>query len=143
MGAPSVEAARNLHDRELSNLVGELATRSDAFRALWADHDVHVYQGGTKRLRHPDVGKLKLAHAVRELPRPRWSDCAHLQRRMPAAEPTYAGSVNWSNTITAARVTRDQPSSPSGSSRWGCPAIQRMWKPSSRAAMVVARCSIS
>jgi hypothetical protein len=56
-------------------------------------------------------------------------------------EPTYAGSVNWSNTITAARVARDQRSSPSGSSRLGCPAIQRMWKPSSRAAMVVARCS--
>ncbi len=68
VGALRVEAARNLHDRELSNLVGELATRSDAFRALWADHDVHVYQGGMKRIRHPDVGELELAHEVMALP---------------------------------------------------------------------------
>lgn len=68
VGALRVEVGRNLHDRELSNLVGELATRSDAFRTLWADHDVHVYLGGTKRLRHPDVGELELAHEVMELP---------------------------------------------------------------------------
>lgn len=68
VGALRVEAGRNLHDRELSNLVGELATRSDAFRALWAEHDVHVYRGGAKRVRHLDVGELELAHEVMELP---------------------------------------------------------------------------
>ncbi|MFI6742816.1 helix-turn-helix transcriptional regulator [Nonomuraea sp. NPDC050451] len=68
VGALRVEAGRNLHDRELSNLVGELATRSDAFRTLWADHDVHVYLDGRKRIRHPDVGELDLAHEAMELP---------------------------------------------------------------------------
>lgn len=68
VGALRVEVGRNLHDRELSNLVGELATRSDAFRTLWAEHDVHVYEGGTKRIRHPDVGELELAHEVMQLP---------------------------------------------------------------------------
>jgi transcriptional regulator with XRE-family HTH domain len=67
-GALRVEAGRNPHDRELSNLVGELATRSDAFRALWASHDVHVYLNGTKRIRHPDVGELELEHEAMALP---------------------------------------------------------------------------
>lgn len=29
---------------------------------------MHVYQGGLKRLRHPDVGELELAHEVMALP---------------------------------------------------------------------------
>jgi MmyB-like transcription regulator ligand binding domain len=68
VGALRVEVGKNMHDRELSNLVGELATRSDAFRTLWADHDVHVYLNGTKRIRHPDISELALAHEVMELP---------------------------------------------------------------------------
>jgi transcriptional regulator with XRE-family HTH domain len=67
VGALRVETGRNPYDRELSDLVGELATRSDAFRTLWADHNVHVYLSGTKRIRHPDVGELVLAHDVMQL----------------------------------------------------------------------------
>jgi MmyB-like transcription regulator ligand binding domain len=34
------EAGRNPYDRNLSDLVGELSTRSEAFRSRWAAHDV-------------------------------------------------------------------------------------------------------
>jgi MmyB-like transcription regulator ligand binding domain len=34
------EAGRNPYDRNLSDLVGELSTRSKAFRSRWAAHDV-------------------------------------------------------------------------------------------------------
>ena len=34
------EAGRRPYDRILTDLVGELATRSDLFRTLWASHDV-------------------------------------------------------------------------------------------------------
>ncbi|MFJ2632462.1 helix-turn-helix transcriptional regulator [Streptomyces sp. NPDC093221] len=62
------EAGRDPHDRALSDLVGELATRSDLFRTRWATHDVHLHRGGVKRLNHPVVGELTLAYDALELP---------------------------------------------------------------------------
>jgi transcriptional regulator with XRE-family HTH domain len=49
-------AGRNPYGRALSDLVGELSTRSDAFRTWWAAHNVRYHQTGTKRLHHPAVG---------------------------------------------------------------------------------------
>ncbi|MEU7336370.1 helix-turn-helix transcriptional regulator [Streptomyces sp. NPDC007074] len=68
VGSLRVEAARKPHDRELSNLIGELSTRSDAFRVLWASHDVHVFRDSTKRLNHPAVGDLELDQETMSLP---------------------------------------------------------------------------
>lgn len=56
------EAGRNPFDQGLSNLVGELATRSDEFRARWAAHNVLFHRSGTKRFRHPVVGQLELSY---------------------------------------------------------------------------------
>jgi PAS domain-containing protein len=61
-------AGRNPYDRELSNLVGMLSTRSEVFRVLWAQHDVRFHRSGTKRLHHPLVGDLTLAYEALELP---------------------------------------------------------------------------
>lgn len=58
------EAGRDPYNRDLSNLVGELSTRSDAFREWWAAHNVRYHQTGTKRLRHPVVGELDLSYEV-------------------------------------------------------------------------------
>src|SRR4051794_7009551 len=55
------EAGRNPHDRELSDLVGELATRSEEFRRLWAGHNVRLHTKGIKRFNHPVVGELELS----------------------------------------------------------------------------------
>ena len=60
-------AGRNPYDRALSDLVGELSTRSDAFRTWWAAHNVRYHQTGTKRLHHPVVGDLELSYEVTEL----------------------------------------------------------------------------
>ncbi|MCW2947145.1 MAG: putative DNA-binding protein [Actinoallomurus sp.] len=68
VGSLRVEAGRNPYDRELSNLIGELSTRSDAFRVLWGAHDVHVFREGTKRFNHPVVGDLQLEHQSMALP---------------------------------------------------------------------------
>lgn len=62
------EAGRNPYDRELSNLVGELSTRSPEFRTWWAAHNVRYHQTGIKRLNHPVVGELELSYEVLELP---------------------------------------------------------------------------
>lgn len=55
-----IEAGRVPYDRGLSDLVGELSTRSDDFRVLWASHDVRLHSTGTKRIHHPVVGNLEL-----------------------------------------------------------------------------------
>lgn len=56
------EAGRDPHDRGLQDLVGELSTRSETFRALWGSHNVRTHGTGTKRFHHPDVGELVLAY---------------------------------------------------------------------------------
>ena len=58
---------RNPYDRALSDLVGELSTRSDAFRTWWAAHNVRYHQTGTKRLHHPLAGDLELSYEVMDL----------------------------------------------------------------------------
>jgi hypothetical protein len=57
-----VEAGRTPHDRALSDLVGELSTRSDPFRTLWASHDVREHRTGVKLIHHPVVGDLDLSY---------------------------------------------------------------------------------
>jgi hypothetical protein len=55
-------------NRALTDLVGELAMRSDAFRTRWAAHDVRLHFTGTKRFRYPVVGDLTVALNAMELP---------------------------------------------------------------------------
>jgi transcriptional regulator with XRE-family HTH domain len=54
------EAGRDPFNQSLTGLVGELSTRSEEFRALWAAHDVRLHRSGVKRFRHPAVGLLDL-----------------------------------------------------------------------------------
>lgn len=56
------EAGRNPHDRELSDLIGELSTQSEDFRVRWAKHDVRYHDTGLKRIQHPVVGDLELTY---------------------------------------------------------------------------------
>jgi transcriptional regulator with XRE-family HTH domain len=63
-----VEAGRDPADGNLTDLVGELATRSDEFRTRWAAHNVRLHDHGTKRFHHPVVGDLALT--FEELPLP-------------------------------------------------------------------------
>ncbi|MGW4995423.1 helix-turn-helix domain-containing protein [Streptomyces mirabilis] len=60
-------AGANPLDRSLTDLVGELSTRSDAFRERWARHDVRAHGRGTKRFRHPVVGTLELRYDLLHL----------------------------------------------------------------------------
>ena len=50
------EAGRNPYDRGLTDLVGELSTRSEEFRTLWAAHNVRQHHTGPKHLHHPWSG---------------------------------------------------------------------------------------
>jgi transcriptional regulator with XRE-family HTH domain len=53
-------AGRDPHNRDLSDLIGELATQSEAFRTRWASHNVRFHNTGVKHFHHPGVGDLTL-----------------------------------------------------------------------------------
>lgn len=60
-------AGRDPSDRRLSDLIGELSTKSDEFRVRWATHNVRIHGTGTKRFNHPVVGELTLAYETMQL----------------------------------------------------------------------------
>jgi hypothetical protein len=62
------QAGRTPFDKVLTDLIGELSTRSDAFRARWARHDVRLHLTGARRIHHPVVGALDLRFETLELP---------------------------------------------------------------------------
>lgn len=61
------QAGRDPFDKALTDLVGELSTRSTEFRTRWAAHDVRLHRTGIKRFRHPVIGELHLTFEVMEL----------------------------------------------------------------------------
>lgn len=66
-------AGQHPHDKNLTDLIGELVTRSDTFRLRWAAHDVRFHRSGTKRIHHPEVGDLEFTFEGLELPdQPGW-----------------------------------------------------------------------
>jgi hypothetical protein len=61
------EAGHDPYDRALSDLIGELSTRSATFRTRWAAHHVRHHRTGVKHLHHPVVGDLILTYESMEL----------------------------------------------------------------------------
>ena len=60
-------AGRDPYDRDLSDLVGELSTRNETFRILWAAHDVRRHDTGVKAVHHPLVGEVTFTYESMEL----------------------------------------------------------------------------
>jgi transcriptional regulator with XRE-family HTH domain len=67
VGILRAAAGRDPYDKRLSDLIGELSTRSDEFRVRWAAHNVKLHRAGTKRFHHPVVGELTLNFEALEL----------------------------------------------------------------------------
>jgi transcriptional regulator with XRE-family HTH domain len=62
------EAGSNPRDKQLIELIGELSTRSEEFRARWAAHNVRFHRTGHKRIHHPVAGTLDLNFEAMEFP---------------------------------------------------------------------------
>jgi transcriptional regulator with XRE-family HTH domain len=60
-------AGADPYDKALTDLVGELCTRSVPFRTRWAAHDVRLHRTGRKHIHHPVVGELHLSFEVMAL----------------------------------------------------------------------------
>ena len=104
VGALRIQAGQNPYDKELSNLIGELSTRSDEFRTRWADHEVHVHRHGNKRFRHPVVGELELDYDAMELP-----GDAGLTMIAYSAEPGSGSDDGLKLLASWSATTADQP----------------------------------
>ncbi|GHH31337.1 helix-turn-helix transcriptional regulator [Streptomyces rubradiris] len=71
-------AGRNPRDTHLTDLIGELVTRSNAFSSRWSAHDVRLHTTGTKHIHHPDVGDLEFTYEAMNLPdHPGWTMFAY------------------------------------------------------------------
>jgi transcriptional regulator with XRE-family HTH domain len=55
-----IEAGRDSYNRRITDLVGELSTRSEPFRTWWATHNVRLHSSATKLIRHPVVGDIEV-----------------------------------------------------------------------------------
>jgi hypothetical protein len=97
------EAGRNPYDRGLTDLVGELSTRSERFAELWASHDVMFHRTGSKRLHHPVVGDLDLTYEAFDLP----AD-AGLRMLVYTAEPATP-TADALNLLASWAATQDRP----------------------------------
>jgi transcriptional regulator with XRE-family HTH domain len=100
------EAGRDPFNKSLTNLVGELATRSEVFRTRWARHDVRLHRTGLKHFRHPVVGELALAFDAMELPAdPGLTLTAYSAEAGSPAEERLALLGSWFATLDRARST--------------------------------------
>ena len=111
--APRPAATR--YDRNLSDLIGELSTRSDEFRVRWAAHNVRFHRTGTKRLHHPVVGELELRYETLDLAADDGLTHAALHRRARLRLAAGAGPAGQLDRDAAARrrsSPHDQPREP-------------------------------
>lgn len=97
------QAGRNPHDRALSDLVGELSTRSEAFRTWWAAHNVRYHHTASKRLHHPVVSDVEHSYEVMEL-----AADTGLRLAIFTAEPG-SRSEEALNLLASWAATPDQP----------------------------------
>ena len=74
-------AGRDPYDKALTDLVGELSTRSEEFRIRWGAHDVRLHRTGIKHIHHPVVGEMNLYFEVMELTAEPGPGLGRFQRR--------------------------------------------------------------
>jgi transcriptional regulator with XRE-family HTH domain len=101
------EAGRDPHNKDLRELVGELSTVSEEFRARWAAHNVRIHHAGTKQLNHPVAGPLELVYHSLDLAA---GDDGVLDLTVFTAEPGTASEerlrllASWAATQDPART---------------------------------------
>ena len=109
VAALRIEAGRNPLDRKLSDLVGELATRSDTFRIRWARHNVRHHRTTAKQIHNPVAGDLTLTGDALELP---GEDLILITYTAPADSPAQ-DQLNFLASWAASRIherrTDDEP----------------------------------
>src|SRR4051812_19774115 len=100
------EAGRDPYDKDLQDLIGELSTLSDDFRAKWGVHDVRRHATGEKHFHHPVVGRLDLLFESADLAAdPGW------KLLISPAEPASA-AADALTLLASWAATNEQPRQP-------------------------------
>ena len=106
VAALRTEAGRNPYDRGLTDLVGELSTRSEQFRTWWATHNVKLHYTATKTMRHAIAGDLELTGEALHLPGdPGLTLITYTWEPASATEQALTFLASWSPRDVAADVT--------------------------------------
>ena len=114
-----VEAGHSPHSKDLTDLIGELATRSDEFKVRWAAYKVRSHRRGTKHLHHPVVGDLTLRYDALEI-----SGSAGLTLFGYTAEPGSA-SQDALKLLASWAATLDEHDAPAADTTTGSTAHHR------------------
>jgi transcriptional regulator with XRE-family HTH domain len=100
------EAGRDPYDKDLQDLIGELSTLSEDFRAKWGTHDVRRHATGEKHFNHPVVGQLDLLFESADLAAdPGWKLLIYTAEPNSPAADALALLASWS-------ATNEQPRPP-------------------------------
>nr|WP_090277514.1 helix-turn-helix transcriptional regulator [Mycolicibacterium komanii]CRL72079.1 putative transcriptional regulator [Mycolicibacterium komanii] len=98
-----LDAGRHPDDPLLTELVGELAVKSEEFRRWWADHNVRERTHGTKRYHHPLVGDLAVNYeSVAVLGDPDQTLCIYTAEPGSPSETALRLLANWTGTPSTA-----------------------------------------
>ena len=93
------EAGRDPYDKDLQDLIGELSTLSDDFRAKWGAHDVRRHTTGEKHFNHPVVGRLDLLFESADLAAdPGWKLLIYTAVPGSAAADALTLLASWATT---------------------------------------------
>ena len=105
------EAGRSPYDRDLSDLIGELSTRSETFRTWWAAHDVRFHRTGVKCFHHPVVGDLSLTFEALDLTADALRITAYSAEPGSPSEDGLRLLASWAATLDQAETAAaaDQP----------------------------------
>src|SRR6266542_3051907 len=112
VAALRTEAGRNPYDRALTDLIGELSTRSEQFRTWWAAHNVKLHYTATKIMHHAIAGDLELTGEALHLPGdPGLTIITYTYEPASPTEQALAFLASWSTREPAANNS-DQPTRP-------------------------------
>lgn len=100
-----LDAGRHPDDPLLTELVGELAVKSEEFRRWWADHNVRERTHGIKRYHHPLVGDLTVNYeSVAVLGDPDQTLCIYTAEPGSPSETALLLLANWTGTPSTAEL---------------------------------------
>jgi hypothetical protein len=101
VAALRTESGRSPLDRKLSDLIGELATRSDEFRIRWARHNVRLHRTAVKRIHNPVVGDIELTGDALDLTGDNLTMITYTAETGSPAQEQLNFLASWSSTHSA------------------------------------------
>ena len=108
-GALRAQAGRDPRDKALSDLIGELSTRSDEFVARWARQNVRLHRTARKRLHNRVVGDIELTGDALELPGDDLTLIAYTADPGSPAEEQLRLLASWAATGTTPHTSIASP----------------------------------